>query len=108
MAVTQFVVPLQGSPTDRYRHSHVLDKGKISAFTIQYEAEIEGEWRAIVRYDTAHGRPHKDVMFPDGTEVKEEFPHYTIAEVLTLGQNDIRKRWKQYRDRYEKEMRRRK
>ncbi len=108
MTVTQFVAPLQGSFTNRYRHYHVLEKGAVTAFTIQYEAEIDGEWRAIVRYDTAHGRPHKDILHPDGTETKEEFPYYTHLEVLTLGQNDIRKNWKQYRAWYEKEMRTRK
>ena len=108
MAVTQFVVPLQGSPANRYRHYHVLEKGTVVAFIIQYEAEIEGAWQEIVRYDTAHGRPHKDVLHPDGTETKEEFPYYTNAEVLTLGQNDIRRNWKKYREQYEKELRRRK
>ncbi len=99
MPITQFTVPLQGSPTDRYRHYHVLEKDVITAFTIQYEAEI-GE--------AAHGRPHKDWIHPDGTKTKEEFPHYTNAEILTFGQDDIRKNWKKYRTQYEKEMRMRK
>ena len=107
MTETQFVVPLQGSPTDRYRHFHTLEEGMITSFVIQYEAEIDGKWREIVRYDTAHGHPHKDILHPDGTETKEEFPHYTPAEVMTLGQNDIRKNWKKYREQVEREMRRR-
>ncbi|MBI5303142.1 MAG: hypothetical protein HY868_13495 [Chloroflexi bacterium] len=108
MPITQFTVPLQGSPTDRYRHYHVLEKDVITAFTIQYEAEIDEQWREIVRYDTAHNRPHKDLLHPDGTTAKEEFPYYTNAEVLTFGQDDIRKNWKKYRAQYEKEMRMRK
>lgn len=108
MTVTQFIVPLRGSSTDRYRHYHVLERGVVTFFTIQYEAEIDGVWHEIVRYDSAHGRPHKDLVYPDGTEMKEEFFHYTNAEVLTFGQNDIRKNWKEYRRRYEKEMRKRK
>jgi hypothetical protein len=62
MAIARFVVPLQGSHVDRYRHYHVLDKRTIKEFTIQYEAEIDGVWREIVRYDTAHGQPHKDSL----------------------------------------------
>lgn len=80
----------------------------ITFFTIQYEAEIDGVWREIVRYDTAHGRPHKDLIHPDGTETKEEFIHYDNAQVLTFGQNDIRKNWKEYRRWYEKELRKKK
>ena len=105
MSETQFIVPLHGSPANRYRHRHTLEEGTVTGFVIQYEAEIEGEWREIVRYDTTHGSPHKDIMHPDGSETKEEFPHYTRAEVMTLGQNDIRKNWQKYREQYEREMR---
>ncbi|MBI3741399.1 MAG: hypothetical protein HY257_06550 [Chloroflexi bacterium] len=83
----------------------MAERRTVREFTIQYEAEIDGEWLEIIRYDTAHGRPHKDLVHPDGTETKEEFPNYSNAEVLTLGQNDIRKNWKKYREQYEKEMR---
>ncbi len=105
MTVTRFIIPLQGSPGDRYRHYHVLDKRAVKEFTIQYEAEIDGVWREIVRYDTAHDQPHKDLLHPDGTVTKEKFTYYTNAEVLSFGQNDIRKNWKKYRAQYEKEMR---
>ena len=105
MTETQFVVPLQGSPTNRYRHSHTWEGGAITNFVIQYEAKIDDEWRTIVRYDTAHGYPHKDVLHPDGAETKEYFPYYTSAEVMTLGQNDIRKNWQNYREQYVREMR---
>ncbi len=74
-------------------------------FRIQYEALIEGHWHAIVRYDTAHGRPHKDLMHPDGSETKEHFFGYTPAEVLTYGERDIKRNWQRYRAQYEREMR---
>ena len=69
-----------------------------------YEAYINGEWRAIIRYDTAHGFPHKDIIHPNGTVTKETFPGFSKAEVLTLGQKDIRRNWKRYRRNYEREM----
>ena len=106
MSETHFIVPLQGSSTNRYRHHHVFEDGVITDFVIQYEAEIDGKWHEIVRYDTAHDRPHKDVLHPDGTETKEEFPYYANAEVMTLGQNDIRKNWRIYREQYERELKR--
>lgn len=73
-------------------------------FAIQYEALIEGKWRAVVRYDTAHGRPHKDIEHPDGTQTKIEFPYHSNEEVLKIGQNDIRDNWERYREHYEREM----
>jgi hypothetical protein len=105
MVQVRFLIPLQGSSIDRYRHYHLLERGRIKEFVIQYEAEISGVWREIIRYDTAHGKPHKDILHPAGTESKEYFELYTHAEVLTFGQNDIRKNWKTYRQRFEKDMR---
>lgn len=52
MTITRFIVPLRGSSRDRYRHFHVLDKHTLKEFTIQYEAEIDGEWREIVRTES--------------------------------------------------------
>lgn len=90
---------------NRYRHYHTWEGNQVVGFRIQFEALIDGEWVAIVRYDTAHKRPHRDVMHPDGSETKEWFDFYTSAEVLTLGQRDIMENWKVYRKQFEKELR---
>jgi hypothetical protein len=86
---------------NRYRHYHAWQQGSIVEFRIQYEALIEGEWRPIVRYDSTHGSPHKDTLYPDGSETKEWFTLYSNAEVLTIGQRDIMENWPMYRVRYE-------
>lgn len=76
----------------------------MTIFCVQYEAFIEGVWRPIVRYDTAHGFPHRDLLHPDGLEEKSEYPGRSNAEVLTLGQEDIKRNWLLYRKQYEREM----
>jgi hypothetical protein len=100
----EYLVYLSLERTDRFRYYHNLERGKITRFRVQYEALIGGEWRAIVRYDTAHGRPHKDLLHPDGTQDKHEFYGYAREEVLTLGERDIKANWKRYRAAYEQEM----
>jgi hypothetical protein len=89
---------------DRFRYYHDLVQGRIVRFRIQYEARIGEVWYAIVRYDTAHGRPHKDILHPDGSQEKVGFYGYAKEEVLTLGERDIKANWQRYRARYEKEM----
>lgn len=91
---------------DRFRYYHYLEEGQIVQFVIQYEASINGKWHPIVRYDTAHGRPHKDELRPDGTQEKVEFYGYTREEVLTIGERDIKANWQQYRSKYERELKR--
>ncbi len=92
------------TPDDRVRHYHFSVKGKTTKFVVQYEAYILGEWRPIIRYDTAHGFAHLDRMHPDGSVEKVPLPYWNYNEVLTFAQNDIKSNWEWYRERYKKEM----
>jgi hypothetical protein len=105
MGQREFLIYLD-PPTrkNRYRHYHAWEGKQITEFRIQYEALIENQWFSIVRYDSAHGRPHRDVMRPDGSETKEWFEAYSSAEVLTFGQRDIMENWPRYRQQFEKEL----
>ena len=91
---------------NRYRHYHVWEGNQIVEFRIQFEAWVDGEWYPIVRYDTAHEQPHRDLIHVDGSETKEWFSIYTVAEILTIGQRDIMENWLTYRQQFEKELRR--
>jgi hypothetical protein len=99
-----FVVYLDESRQNRYRHRNVWDHGEVTEFRVQYEALIAGHWRSVVRYDSAHRRPHRDTVHPDGTQTKDWFRGYGNAEVLTIGQTDIWENWSEYRGQYEREM----
>lgn len=105
MGDKEYVSYLSLEREDRLRYFHTLERKRIVRFVVQYEAFIANDWRAIVRYDTAHGRPHKDILHPAGAENKEEFFGYTPEEVLTLGERDIKANWRRYRVAYELEMR---
>jgi len=103
---TEFIIYLDETRRNRYRHWHVWQKGQIMRFRIQYEAFIGGRWHPVVRYDTVHGQPHRDLLHPDGSQTKEMYSAYSNAEALTLGQRDILDNWPAYRAAYEKEMER--
>ena len=105
MGDKEYVNYLSPAREDRLRYFHTLERKRIIRFVVQYEAFIAGDWQAIVRYDTAHGRPHRDILHPDGPADKDEFYGYTPEEVLTLGERDIRVNWRRYRLAYELEIR---
>ena len=88
----------------RYRHYHVWEGKKITEFRIQLEILVGGEWYPVVRYDMAHGRPHCDVLHPNGKQTKKWLDGYSVSEALTFGQKDIVENWQKYRDRFVKEM----
>ncbi len=78
-----------------------VDK-EVVEFAVQYLARIKGKWQPIVRFDTAHGRPHIDVSRPDGTQETRHlrFESYSIA--LTYAIRNIQERWEFYRERFER------
>ena len=88
----------------RYRHFHVSKGKKIVEFRIQLEILMDEEWYAVVRYDTAHGKPHRDILSPNGEQTKDWFEGYSVEDVLTIGQKDIMDNWPAYRERFVKEM----
>ena len=104
MSEKEFLIYLDEGQENRYGYWHRWVQGEIVEFRIQYEAFIAGRWHPIVRYDSAHGQPHRDVLHPSGPEMKEWYRGYRNAEVLSIGQRDIVANWPGYRALYEKEM----
>lgn len=86
------------------RVSAKREKGNILSFTVQYEALIHNKWYPIIRYDTAHGFAHKDVLHPDGSVDKQPlyFPNYNLA--FTYAIQDIKSLWQWYKQGYEREV----
>ncbi len=85
---------------DRSRQRLTTEKGQVKRFVVQYEAYIEGKWRAIVRYDTAHGYFHRDLIYPDGSTQKTKLPAVSFAEAFTKSELDIKINWRRYRQNY--------
>ena len=90
------------SSEDEIRISLVREGKQVTEFAVQYVARIQGQWQAIVRFDTAHGRPHMDIGHPDGTQEKRDFPFYSYNTALTYAIRDVQERWEFYRQRYER------
>jgi hypothetical protein len=90
---------------NRLRISFVTERGRVVAIdVIQYEAEIGGRWLALVRYDTAHGYLHRDVMYPDGSREKLRIPTTDLARALNEAIEELERQWSFYRRVYEERM----
>jgi hypothetical protein len=104
MSEKEFLIYLDEAQENRYRYWHVWEQDAIVEFRIQYESIIEGHWHPVVRYDSAHGRPHRDILHPNAPETKDWYPGYRNADVLSIGQRDIVANWPGYRVKYEREL----
>jgi len=99
----EYLLYLEANESERLRVTARKDKGEILGFTVQYETLIFGEWRPVVRYDTAHGFAHKDVIRASGEVVKQPLFFETYSLAFTFATIDLKMNWKQYKDRLEKE-----
>ena len=104
MQEIEYVIYLSAESTDRLRVSAQKEKGDIVEFVIQYEASISEKWQPIVRYDTAHGFAHKDIMKPSGATIKQPLFFETYNLAFTFATLDLKANWKQYRYAFEKEV----
>lgn len=84
----------------------VKDRGQILDFTVQSETTVQTKRTPVVRYDTHHGFAHRDMLFLDGSQVKEPLSRdmslndarqYAIRDIFDLGH------WRHYRDRFLRE-----
>jgi hypothetical protein len=87
---------------DRLRIHFRTQHGQVIIIVvIRYEAYIDGKWRAIVRFDEAHGFFHRDVMSPTGEQEKTPLPstdkQHTLNEAIVY----LKENWRIYRQRYE-------
>lgn len=89
-----FFYPL--TPEYRVRVRIWTENGKVVDFVVQLETFFKGEWKAVVRYNTAHGFPHKDLIYPDGTEIKEDLPRLELSKIVVIAIKDLRENYKLY------------
>lgn len=88
----------------RRRHRHKLFQGKIIEFSTQLEVKIKDRWYVALRYDTAHGYSHKDILHADGRAEKVPLGISDYNEALTFAQIDLDTNWQIYKKRFHKEV----
>jgi len=82
----------------------ILEEGEITRFVVQYETLVMEEWRPVVRYDTAHGFAHKDILSPSGGTEKETVVSHSYNETFTNAETDIKLNWQRYKAEYLKKI----
>lgn len=96
---SRFTIPL--SEEDRLEIVVEKEGGMVEGFVVNYVATIAGRDVSIVRYDTRHGFPHKDVIGANGrVERKVPLPHLDGHALVDLAVDDLKANWRTYRRRF--------
>jgi len=100
----EYLLYLTAEGTDRPRVTARKDRGDILEFIVQYETVILGDWRPVVRCDTAPGFAHKDIIRADGEVVKQPLFFETYNLAFTFATLDLKMNWRQYKEGLEKDL----
>ena len=82
------------------------ERNRVLGFMVQLECLFGDEWHPVVRYDTAHGFAHRDILRPSGETEKSATPVRDYNEALTFAIQDLGANWEIYRRRYEQWLKR--
>ncbi len=101
MPATEYEIELDDAGLEWLRVRFETSIGHVSAFAVQYETTIGGRRIPVTRYDSAHGRPHRDILDRRETVVEKRWlDGRTFGEPLIEGTSDLRANWPHYRAKF--------
>ena len=96
MKRTHFLVELtDGDEIDVWFDVHAR---RVVAFSVNDRAMVEGKWREVIRFDTAHGRPHVHRFWEAQQGRRRRLLRGPdLGELLSRCIADVRSHWSTYR-----------
>jgi hypothetical protein len=73
-----------------------LERSDVVRFVVQLGCRFDDQWFPVVRYDTAHGFAHRDLLRPSGEVEKTDLAVRDDNEALTFAIQDLRRNWETY------------
>ena len=72
-------------------------RGRVVSFVVRLMRETGDRWINVVRYDTAHGVPHRDVLDKSGRILRKDWlAGMTFEEALTHAKDDLLQNYERY------------
>lgn len=95
-----FALDLPGSKIMRFRNVFNTHQSRVSSFVVQFELcgfkrEPE-QWRAIARYDCAHGYIHQDLIYADGRREKKKTESQDLSEAIKTAMSDLKNNFREW------------
>ncbi len=81
----------------------VMVRGRVVSFVVRLMVKIGDHEYNVVRYDTAHGEPHRDILgLKQGVQRKDWFFDEPLDTVLQTAIADLKKNYEKYCEEFEK------
>ena len=77
------------------------EKGEVTAFVVKLLCEFGGKYYEVLRYDSGHECPHKDILNTEGRVIRKVWYDFLDnSQALTMAITDIKDNCEFYRERY--------
>lgn len=85
-----------------------VTQGAVMTYVVKLLALFQEEWYEILRYDSGHDCPHKDILDIEGAVVRKVWYDFLDnGQALTMAITDIKDNHEVYKERYEKWLKKR-
>jgi hypothetical protein len=97
----QFIRYLSDDGLNRTRVRLQIERGRVQRYAVQYKTVIEEKIYPVVRYDSAHGYPHRDLLDWNGNVADKiwlapvDYGTAATEAVATIDQD-----WRQLREEF--------
>ncbi len=84
------------------------DRGEVVSFVVKLLCDIHGRRYEVIRYDSAHGCPHKDTLDTEGHVISDRkvwYYYLSNSVAFTTAIDDIEQNYEFYRERFVKWLR---
>jgi hypothetical protein len=88
---------------DEIRINLLVEAGMVTDFQVIYLTMLNGHMHQVLRYDCAHGFPHKDVLFTKPKR-KVRIQSNDYKRIIDDAICDIRENWREYKAKYLREL----
>lgn len=96
--VKTYTTPLSESLQIR-THIVSFSNGSVDHFAVTLECQIEGRWKAVVRYDNTGGQVQRDRLLPNGdylTHRESVSMSLDLHAAITAARKDLSQRCERY------------
>jgi hypothetical protein len=92
--------------TDRLRLDFEMDDppGMPTKYSLNLSARIGDDWETLVRYDNAHGTPHRHTFHPDGSFQEHQFLAVLPQTFFAQAQKELKNNAEAYLEEYERKL----
>lgn len=80
-----------------------MSQGTVTNFVVKLLVLFQEVWHEVLRYDSGHDCPHKDILDSEGTVVRKVWYDFLDnGQALTMAITDIKDNHEFYKERFEK------